>query len=261
MKKNNTKKVIAALSAIAFMACMPITAYAADSAEVYVTISDSGSLALAQEKITVTDIDSDGALTINDAITIAHDLHCEGGFASEQTEYGLSMTKLWGNDCGSYGYYVNNVSAMSLADPVADGDFISAYSFSDLEAWSDAYCFFDMNMAETTGELALTLSYAGYDENWNPVTLPVSGAVITIDGETTDTVTDAEGKVTVSIENSGVHIISAVSDTQILVPPVCRVTVADGATQSPETGNGVNGIITVGVCALAAAVCSKKHGR
>ena len=53
------------------------------SADVYVTVSDKdGNLALTQEKITVTDVDSDNKLTVNDALYCAHEAKYEGGAAA-----------------------------------------------------------------------------------------------------------------------------------------------------------------------------------
>ncbi len=204
-----------------------------DSVNVYVTISDAeGTLALAAESIAVSDIDGDGALTINDALYLAHEACYDGGaaagYASAYGDYGLSLNKLWGTENGgSYGYYVNNASAWSLADPVADGDYINAFVYTDLNAWSDTYCYFDANSvsAEAGEEVTLTLLAAGYDADWNPAVLPVEDAIITIDGEASDWRTDAEGKVTLSFKNGGNFVISAVSDTQILVPPVCKAAV------------------------------------
>ena len=62
-----------------------------------------------------------------------------------------------------------------------------------------------------------------YDAEWNTVQAPVGGARITINGITTDYVTDADGKVTLSLADDA--IISAVSDTMTLVPPICSVDV------------------------------------
>lgn len=205
-----------------------------ESADVYVTISDSnGALALTQEKITVTDIDNDGTLTINDALYAAHEAKYEGGaaagYASEQTQYGLSLNRLWGTaNGGSYGYYLNNQSALSLADTIKNGDYINAFVYTDLTAWSDTYCYFDANTAaaESGNSVALTLSASGYDSDWNPITIAVSNAVITINGTATEIKTDSDGKALIKLENSGTYVISAVSDTQTLVPPVCKVTVS-----------------------------------
>ena len=223
------------------------TTAAPDPINVYVTISN-GKLMLVQEEVEVKDIDNDGALTINDALYAAHEDGFEGGAAagygsSLTPQYGLSLSKLWGvENGGSYGYYVNSVSAWSLADTVKEGDFVDAFVYTDTTAWSDTYCFFD----KRTGELdldkentvELTLSYAGFDESYNSVTLPVKGAVITINGEPTEFVTDDEGKVTITIEDAGEYQISATSETQTLVPPIFMLsadkTEVPEETQQPE---------------------------
>ncbi|MBQ8640189.1 MAG: hypothetical protein IJ468_13620 [Lachnospiraceae bacterium] len=215
--------------------------------EVYVTIADSeGALALAQEPVAVTDMDDDGVLTINDALYCAHEACYEGGaeagYGSAFGDYGLSMTKLWGaENGGSYGYRVNDQSAWSLEDPVADGDYVNAYVYTDLTAWSDTYCYFDapIGLAEKEEEITLVLNAAGYDEAYNPIAVPVAGAVITVDGEATEFVTDEEGKVTLTLDEEGIHVISAQSETQNLVPPVCTAAVGFKAvtvTISDDTG-------------------------
>lgn len=218
------KKAFSLLMALMLLLSVCVFAQAEEETQpvVYVTIAN-GELALCQEPVTVTDADGDGALTIADALYLAHEAAFDGGaeagFAAETTEYGLTLTRLWGvENGGSYGYYVNNTAAMSLADPVADGDFINAFVYTDLTAWSDVYCFFD---AETVapGEVTLTLSAAGYDENWAPVTSPLAGAVITVNGEKTESVTDENGQVTLTVEAGDV--ISAVAEDATLVPPCC----------------------------------------
>lgn len=199
---------------------------------VSVVISDDqGKLVMAGEAVSCSDIDSDGALTLYDALVCAHDLSYDGGaeagFAAQDQGYGLSMSKLWGiENGGSYGFYVNNASAYSLLDPVADGDTICAYAYTDLEAWSDTFCFFDAAVIETSGAFELALTAQGYDADWNPVHVPVSGAVITANGEDTAFITDAEGKVRIELA-AGDYIISARSDEMVLVPPVCRVNVIE----------------------------------
>ncbi len=203
--------------------------------KVFVTIADaSGKLALVQKPVTVTDTDNDGALTINDALYLAHEAYYDGGaaagYASEQSQYGLSLAKLWGTaNGGSYGYYVNNAASMGLGDTLQDGDYLNAFVYTDTVAWSDAYSFFSLNTAEAQqgGTLKLTLFRAGYDETWNPVTLPVENAVITINGEDTAFVTDADGKVNITLENAGELLLSAKSENLTLVPPACVVTVTE----------------------------------
>ena len=238
------KKIVAITSALLMMlSAGSLAAVAEDApakASVYVTIADKdGKLAMTQQAVTVTDADGDNALTINDALIAAHEASYPGGaaagYASENTTYGLSMTKLWGTaNGGGYGYYVNNAAAWSLADAVKDGDYVNAFVYTDLTGWSDAYTFFDVHTVSTkTGaEVTLTLSAAGYDADYNPLTLPVKNATITLDGAKTAFKTDANGHVTLTLDAAGTHVISAVSDTDILVPPVCVATVEATATST-----------------------------
>lgn len=240
------KKLFAVvMTLVMLLGCVSLTAFAEEqplTANVYVTIANKGNLVVTQEKITVTDKDNSGTLTINDALYCAHEAKYEGGaaagYASAVTQYGLSITKLWGDDSGNFGYYVNNNSAYSLADTVKTGDYVTAFVYTDLTAWSDTYCYFNVNTtaAEAGKEISLTLSAAGYDSGYNPIVLPVEGATITLNGEKTAFKTDKDGRVTFTVDKEGSYVISAVSDKQILVPPVCKATVTS-ATVTPPANN------------------------
>lgn len=248
MKKGKITAFI--LAAVIICGAFALTAFAADkSVDVYVTVS-AGSLALTHEKLTVTDTDGDGALTVNDALYLAHEAKYKGGaaagYGTENSIYGLSMTKLWGvSNGGSYGYYVNNKSAMSLTEALKDGDIIDAFAYTDTSAYSDVYCYFNISTvsAKKGDTVELTLSAAGFDASWNPITLPVSGAEITIDGKSTGIKTDDNGKATVTLNKSGV--ISAKSNSQTLVPPVCMATVESA---------GINFIWYIVIALVAVAV-------
>lgn len=223
------KKFLALLLVLMTLA---IPACAEDGLNVYVSITDdTGALVLACEAIAVTDANADGALTISDALACAHTAKHELGadaYATAMTDYGLSLTKLWNvENGGSYGYYLNNASAWSLLDPIAEGDHVKAYCYTDLTAWSDTYCFFDAPLLQAkAGEaVTLTLSAAGYDESFAPITLAVEGAAITVNGEATGAVTDAEGKAVITLAEAGVYTISAASDAMTMVAPVCVITV------------------------------------
>lgn len=226
------KKMMSLMLALLLAACM-MPALAEETAPVvYVTIAN-GTPVLAGLAVEVTDTDEDGVLTIADALYLAHEAAFEGGaaegFACEQTEYGLSMTRLWGVDNGgAFGYYVNDAMAMSLADPLSDGDVISAYVYTDTETWSDVYTFFDVKRV-SAGEVTLTLSGMGFDESYAPVVTPLAGAELTVNGEKTGVVTDENGQATVTVQEGDV--ISAVSDTMTLVPPCC---VAEEAEASQD---------------------------
>lgn len=261
--KKLTKRVSALTAALLITACTAGFAVSAEDSDtyVYVTISD-GALEVAAKPVNVYDADSDGALTINDALYCAHEAFYEGGvdagYASAQSDWGLSLSKLWGiENGGSYGYYVNNASAMSLADPVKSGDYVNAFVYTDTTAFSDKYCFFDNAYVSAVegSDITLTLNGAGYDENWNPVTAPLAGAIITVDGADTDYVTDENGSATITLD-AGSHVISARSADTTLVPPVCTAEISETA---PQTGAGIMLALT-GTLSMAGMIIGyKKH--
>ena len=191
---------------------------------------DTGALVLAREAVLLTDADSDGVLTINDALICAHEAHPDGAaaYATAQTEFGLSMMKLWGvENGGSYGYYLNDAMANSLTEPVSEGDHVKAYAFTDLTGFTDTYCWFDTPMAEAApgGSLTLTLNAAAFDESFAPVTLPVEGATLMVNGIPTEAMTDAQGVATLTFAEAGTYLVTADSPLLNLVDPVCIVTV------------------------------------
>jgi len=253
------KKLLSATLSLVLLLCLCCGLALAADPTVYVTIADNeGKLVLVQEPIAVKDADSDGKLTINDALYCAHEAKFSGGvtgYMSEMTEYGLSLKKLWGIDNGTgYGYYVDNASAMSLGDEVKDGSRITAFVYTDTTNWSDTYCFFDKTSASVKAgdTVEVTLTGAGYDASYNPVNSPVAGATILVNGTATDAKTDDNGKATVKLSEAGTFTISAKSDTQILVPPALVVKVAAAESEAtPKTADGTM-ILVLGAIAIVA---------
>ena len=246
--KNSMKRISAIAAAFAVsLAAVPFSVFAvsADSCDVYVTISN-GEHKIVMEKVTVTDIDSDGALTINDALYNAHESFYDGGaeagYATEKTKWGLSLTKLWGVvNGGSYGYYVNNSMAWSLTDAVADGDHISAYVYTDARNYTDTYTFFDANTLDVASgsDFDVTLKMMVFNSDGNAVAVPLEGAVITIDGEATDITTDANGKATIPTSAAGTFLISATSSTTLIVPPALMLNVTGGSDDSSSVDSSI----------------------
>ena len=103
--------------------------------EVYVTVSNAGSVVLAQEKIVVTDRNDNGFFDVDDALWAAHEAAYPGGaaegYGSANGSYGLYITTLWGDNSGAFGYWLNNASCWSLTDVVADGDHLAAFVYQD----------------------------------------------------------------------------------------------------------------------------------
>lgn len=240
------KKIIIAATALTLASsCAYMTSFAEDNdlCKAYVTVSlGEDGLGAVQREVDVTDIDGDGKLTVNDALYNFHEQNFKGGAAagykSSTGQYGLSLDKLCGiENGGSYGYYVNNKSSMSLADEISSGDYIYAFVYKDTTAWSDTYSWFDKNtVSGECGEaFELTLNHYAYDANWNPVAEPVAGATILIGGAPTEFVTDADGKVTVTLEKAGRNEISAKSEALNLVPPVLVANMTGGDSTTTTT--------------------------
>ena len=223
----HTKKILS-LALAAMLLALSLLCFASCGEEkgpfVYVTVADGNGKIVAQyEKVKFTE-----GMTVDAALSALHAEKCEGGYASAESTYGLSMTKLWGvENGGSYGYYVNNASPSSLKDEISEGDHVYAFVYTDTVNFSDTYSFFASPTAEAkAGEsLELALSSAGYDANWAPVTLPVEGAKILIDGAATEAVTNENGKATLKFDKPGTYVITATHESITLVPPFVIVTV------------------------------------
>lgn len=237
------KRIFSVLVLIGLL-CLPFGVFA-EEGEVKVSVSicaGNGAVPVALEEISLSDTDGDGVLSVNDALYLAHEAFFEGGaaagYASQNTAYGLSLTKLWGIAGGSgYGYYVNDASAMSLLDALKNGDRISAFVYTDTETFSDLYCYFDAFKQEVkAGEtVSLKALCASFDASWNPVTLPMAGLEILVDGEGVNAVTAEDGSVSFSVEKAGEYLVSAKSSSSVIVPPLCRLEVKPAATVAPES--------------------------
>ncbi|HAM68676.1 MAG TPA: hypothetical protein DCP68_03560 [Ruminococcus sp.] len=230
----NTKKIISAICGAVLAVSAAVPAFSASAAEgdfiqITVGISNAGSVEVPNNDLIVYDRDNDGKYTIDEALYCAHEMYYSGGtagYATEQSDWGLSLKTLWGvTNGGSYGYYVNDTMAMGLTDELKSGDYLYAYVFQDAANFSDKYSFFNYKQKDIkSGEtVEATLSALLFDENWAPYTAPVKNARITVDGEDTDFVTDENGKVTLSLGDAGHLIISAKSNDLVLAPPVMIV--------------------------------------
>ena len=239
------KRVLSLLMAfVMVIGLLPATARAAETNEAatitaYVTISVDGTFAVGKENtqmggipVTATDRNGDGKVNIDETLLAAHEAYYSSGaegYSSYTGPYGLSLGKLWGDASGAFGYYVNDASAWSLDDTVADGDRLTAFVYQDKTGWSDSYTYFAQPTITTgqSGTVELTLYKCGIDENWNTVALPCAGAELTADGVSTGVVTDANGRAWLPVGDVlGQKRISAVSTSgEKIVAPCCMITV------------------------------------
>ena len=223
--------------------------------EVYVTVSNAGSVVMAQEKIVVTDRNDNGFFDVDDALWAAHEAAYPGGaaegYGSANGSYGLYITTLWGDTSGAFGYWLNNASCWSLADVVEDGDHLVAFVYQDGVTYSDAYTKFDsfIYAAATDAAFTVTLEQAGYDESWNTVFTALAGAeLLAFDAEmkAVDSTGYAftelgNGSYSVNFTETGSYYLIAASSDTLIVPAVCKVAV--GANADKDAADTVTALI------------------
>lgn len=216
----------------------------AAAVDVYVTVSNKGVLAIAREKLTVSDLNKDGTVTFDEAMQAAHEKYCptgKDGYATAANGYGLQVTKLWGVDSTANMFYKNDKMADNVeVETVAAGDDLVAGVMKDQADWSDCYACFDKKEIATVAgdEFALTLAA----DSWGTVLKAPNVKVGTWkDGEfaeITGKTTDADGNVALSFDKPGTYVVSAEGtvaensygqkDCQLFAP-VCVVSVAKAA--------------------------------
>lgn len=231
------KKIIVLILILAVAGSLMLPVLAANDYEetyVYVSITD-GDNKLAYAKVKVYDYGMDGEFSVNEALYYAHvwfyDGGASGGYKTTGTENGRILVKLWGNEnITGYGYYVNDEPAAKLETSVKKGDHIHAYVYSDTDPLT--YSYFDKTYFQVKKDesVTLTLRAVTYDDNMNPVSVPVTDAYVTLNGEKTDFRTNEKGEVTVTFEKGGKTLVGAVSDSMLLVQPSCMVRVEGGFT-------------------------------
>ena len=220
MKKLITIMLIAVMALAVFTGCNQKKKEIKNP--VYVTVYDGSKVVCAWEPVELKDEDKDSKMTINDVLVALHASKCKDGYASAEGQYGLSITKLWGDESGAFGYYVNDGMAMGLTDEVKVGDRIYAYVYSDKVYFGDVYTFFDTSLISGKAGKEVTVKLFGmlsYDENWNPVSSPIADATIIIDGKVTEYKTGEDGSVTITLPKENA-VISATAAGLPLVPPV-----------------------------------------
>ena len=259
------KKTLCITLIISMVFCLALPCFAANGEDplVYVSICH-GTICLANAEVALSDADLDGSLTINDALMLAHREYYSGGadgYQSATGDWGLYITRLWGDISGNYGYFVNNSSALSLSDTLDDGDRLTAYVYTDITTWSDLYSYFDKSSVQAVKgeEITLTLMGMGYDSNFATVTYPVSNAVITINGERTQYITDEEGKVGIIFDTEGDFVIGAKSDSVTLVSPVCTASVGKNTQTGDSTAFIIIGALLILFAMGYLSSCRKQY--
>ncbi len=196
----------------------------AEDAKVSLTVSDKGVLASASDgsavvrkEVTVTDLNSDGILTYDEALVAAHKAYNSAdGYKTEaySGSYGseISVTKLWGVQTGSSLFYLNGSALTShVGDTeqsvVKTGDDLYAAILQDTTYYSDRYASFDADTKEVKAgeDVTLTLTAGGKGAAAVPVGTWNNGSFTALEGKTTN----ENGQVTVSFDQAGTYLVTA----------------------------------------------------
>lgn len=168
------------------------------------------------------------------------------GDGSETTGWGTnlgSIYKIFNIETDIVGYNLNG-SATDVCTNVAidNGDFLDVFIYGS-ENYADVYLFFSPDKyAVNEGEpVELILNEAGYDDQWNPITMPHVNRTVVLtssDGKAIESSekTDAEGKVVFEDLEAGEYIASvkAEGDDDYFVMPWAKVTVTAKPTTPTE---------------------------
>ena len=204
----------------------------AADATVYFTLSN-GVLATAVDDqavaglpVTVKDLNSDGVLSVDEALIAAHDTYypeaASGGYACTGGSYGTGyVAKLWGVSGGSYLFYTDGVP-LSLgvqASRVKEGCQLYAAILQDTRYYADWYTAFDKTSVSVETGASFELKLSGYYGmakmgGGDDVLKPVAGASIGTwkSGEFTaleGVTTDSTGKATLRFDKPGTYIVTA----------------------------------------------------
>ena len=196
----------------------------ADPVKVSFTISEKGVLAKTSDgkaavelPVTVTDVNSDGILTFDEALVALHKAYCPDGYALN----GNSVRKLWGSEVTAPIVAKNNKILEKAVNwktsTVAEGDKLYAASIKDTEDYSDCLSYFDKTevTVDEGKEFTLTLKAAGeYFSGSNYSALNAYGiSVGTWEKGSFKAITGAKtatnGTVTLSFSEAGTYIVTA----------------------------------------------------
>lgn len=203
---------------------LDVMAEAADPVTVSFTVSQQGVLAKTSNgtaavelPVTVTDVNSDGILTFDEALVALHEAYCPDGYALN----GNSVRKLWGSEVTAP-IVAKNDKVLEKAvnwktSTVAEGDKLYAASIKDTVDYSDCLSYFDKTevTVDEGKEFTLTLKAAGeYFSGSNYSELNAYGiSVGTWEKGSFKAITGAKtatnGTVTLSFSEAGTYIVTA----------------------------------------------------
>lgn len=240
MKKNLLRIFCILLALTMLVGLMPVLA--ADDITVYVSVSEQGVPAQTKDGKPAAQlaVKVPAGSTVEDAIIAAHKAYCPDGaegWEMAESDWGLSMVKIWGKTDGVGAWYLNGVMPMEQSNTVtaSDGDYVDLILYGP--DWSDSYACFDKRTAEAAAGEAITLALTHdvFDENFVASPEALAGAAVKLADGTALGTTDKDGKITVSFNNAGTYLVTATAEDLVITAPVCYITVAGEAAYQNYT--------------------------
>ena len=175
--------------------------------------------------------------TILDVFIAAHiDMFGEDfmEYAPLKASGSLGITSAFGEETSALSYRLNGATDngsgvwYNLDTEVKSGDYVDTMFYQDTSGYTDKYVSLGgRDIKSATGDVTLTATYEGFDENWATVILPAQGLNISVDGVSVGT-TDENGQITLKLSQCKTYVVTAsgeISGSKIF-EPYTRVTVA-----------------------------------
>lgn len=216
----------------------------AKDAAVYVTVSNRGELGMAYEEVTVSDLNQDGKLSVDEALYAAHTVYGKG-YASENG----TVTKLWDVETTNVSFFVNHtpISNDVSAGSIRDGDYLVASVDQDAVNDYDKYARFHVMEKNVSGGKEFVLTLVD-----NEGTALAGMEIGLSNGKGTSTMlglfTDENGQAALTLDQEGLYCVTAkgtlveqsynletdkfTSIETPIIAPVCVVTVSGNAEQA-----------------------------
>ena len=144
------------------------------------------------------------------------------------------ITSAFGETTSALSYRLNGATDngsgvwYNLDTEVKSGDYVDTMFYQDTNGYTDKYVSLGgRDIKSATGDVTLTATYEGFDENWATVILPAQGLNISVDGVSVGT-TDENGQITLKLSQCKTYVVTAsgeISGSKIF-EPYTRVTVA-----------------------------------
>ena len=175
--------------------------------------------------------------TILDVLIAAHiDMFGEDfmDYAPLKASGSSGITSAFGEETSALSYRLNGATDngsgvwYNLDTEVKSGDYVDTMFYQDTSGYTDKYVSLGgRDIKSATGDVTVTATYEGFDENWATVILPAQGLNISVDGVSVGT-TDENGQITLKLSQNKTYVVTAsgeISGSKIF-EPYTRVTVA-----------------------------------